>query len=85
MIVTSASPTGPMCFWCLMFNLVGLCELLFLLHFFLINIIIISFFILILILFILIILLTLVMPPPHDCLVFFSYFILKPYLLIQSK
>ena len=31
MLVKNASPRGPMCFRCLMFNLSGLCELLFLL------------------------------------------------------
>ena len=31
MLVRNASPTGPMCFRCLMFNLSGPCELLFLL------------------------------------------------------
>ena len=29
----NASPRGPMCFWCLMFNLSGPCELVFLLCF----------------------------------------------------
>ena len=28
-----ASPRGPMCFWCLMFSLLGPCELLFLICF----------------------------------------------------
>ena len=31
MLVRNASPRGPMCFRCLMFNLSGPCELLFLL------------------------------------------------------
>ena len=31
MLVRNASPRGPMCFRCLMFNLSGQCELLFLL------------------------------------------------------
>ena len=31
MLVRNASPRGPMCFRCLMFNLSGHCELLFLL------------------------------------------------------
>ena len=31
MLVGNASPRGPMCFRCLMFNLSGPCELLFLL------------------------------------------------------
>ena len=31
MLVKNASPRGPMCFRCLMFNLSGTCELLFLL------------------------------------------------------
>ena len=31
MLVRNASPRGPMCFMCLMFNLSGPCELLFLL------------------------------------------------------
>ena len=33
MLVRNASPRGPMCFRCLMFNLSGPCELLFLLCF----------------------------------------------------
>ena len=33
MIVRNASPRGPMCFKCLMFNLSGPCELLFLICF----------------------------------------------------
>ena len=33
MLVRNASPRGPMCFRCLMFNLSGPCELLFLLVF----------------------------------------------------
>ena len=33
MLVMNASPRGPMCFRCLMFNLSGPCELLFLLCF----------------------------------------------------
>ena len=33
MVVRNASPRGPMCFRCLMFNLSGPCELLFLLCF----------------------------------------------------
>ena len=33
MLVRNASPRGPMCFSCLMFNLSGPCELLFLLFF----------------------------------------------------
>ena len=33
MLVKNASPGGPMCFWCLMFNLSRPCELLFLLYF----------------------------------------------------
>ena len=33
MIVRNASPRGPMCFRCLMFNLSGPCEMLFLLYF----------------------------------------------------
>ena len=33
MLVRNASPRGPMCFKCLMFNLSGPCELLFLLCF----------------------------------------------------
>ena len=33
MIVRNASPRGPICFSCLMFNLSGPCELLFLLCF----------------------------------------------------
>ena len=33
MLVSNASPRGPMCFRCLMFNLSGPCELLFLLCF----------------------------------------------------
>ena len=33
LLVMNASPRGPMCFRCLMFNLLGLCELLFLLCF----------------------------------------------------
>ena len=32
-LVRNASPRGPMCFRCLLFNLSGLCELLFLLCF----------------------------------------------------
>ena len=32
MLVSNASPRGPMCFRCLMFNLSGPCELLFLLY-----------------------------------------------------
>ena len=32
MLVKNASPRGPMCFRCLMFNLSGPCELLFLLY-----------------------------------------------------
>ena len=32
-LVGNASPRGPMCFRCLIFNLSGLCELLFLLCF----------------------------------------------------
>ena len=32
-LVRNASPRGPMCFRCLIFNLSGLCELLFLLCF----------------------------------------------------
>ena len=28
-LVRNASPTGPMCFWCLMFSLSGPCKLLF--------------------------------------------------------
>ena len=32
-LVRNASPGGPMCFSCLMFNLAGHCELLFLLSF----------------------------------------------------
>ena len=31
MLVRNASPRGPMCYRCLMFNLAGPCELLFLL------------------------------------------------------
>ena len=33
MLVRTASPRGPMCFRCLMFNLLGRCELLFFLCF----------------------------------------------------
>ena len=33
MLMRNASPRGPMCFRCLMFNLSGPCELLFLLCF----------------------------------------------------
>ena len=33
MLVTNASPRGPMCLRCLMFNLSGPCELLYLLCF----------------------------------------------------
>ena len=33
-LVRNASPTGPMCFRCLIFNLSGPCELLFLLCFY---------------------------------------------------
>ena len=33
MLVRNASPRGPMCFGCLIFNLSGPCELLFLLCF----------------------------------------------------
>ena len=33
MLVSNVSPRGPMCFRCLMFNLSGPCELLFLLYF----------------------------------------------------
>ena len=33
MLVRNASPGGPMCFRCLIFNLSGPCELLFLLCF----------------------------------------------------
>ena len=33
MLVRNASPIGPMCFRCLIFNLSGPCELLFLLCF----------------------------------------------------
>ena len=33
MLLRNASPRGPMCFRCLMFNLSGPCELLFLLCF----------------------------------------------------
>ena len=33
MLVRNASPRGPMCFGCLMFNMSGPCELLFLLCF----------------------------------------------------
>ena len=33
MLVRNASPRGPMCFKCLMFNMSGPCELLFLLCF----------------------------------------------------
>ena len=33
-LVRNASPRGPMCFRCLIFNLSGPCELLFLLCFF---------------------------------------------------
>ena len=33
MLVRNACPRGPMCFRCLIFNLVGPCELLFLLCF----------------------------------------------------
>ena len=33
MLVKNATPSGPMCFRCLMFNLSGPCELLFLLCF----------------------------------------------------
>ena len=29
MLVSNASPRGPMCFGCMMFNLSGPCELLF--------------------------------------------------------
>ena len=32
-LVRNASPRGPMCFRCLIFNLSGPCELLFLLHY----------------------------------------------------
>ena len=33
MLVRNASPRGPMCFRCMMFNLSGQCEMLFLLYF----------------------------------------------------
>ena len=37
MLVRNASPRGPMCFRCLIFNLSGPCELLFLLLFLLLD------------------------------------------------
>ena len=38
MLIMNASPRGPMCFRCLMFNLSGPCELLFLLCFIVVSV-----------------------------------------------